>query len=47
MKKHLSIFAPYINDIPKKYFATLKEDLHPPVWLSKLKANEINKILAS
>ena len=47
MEKLLSLFAPYFNDIPKKYFSTFNENLHSPAWFSKLKANEINKILAS
>jgi glycosyltransferase involved in cell wall biosynthesis len=44
LKKMRSLFSPYIDDLPKKYFSSLNENLHSPAWYSNIKADAINKI---
>ena len=42
--KMRSLLSQHIDDLPKKYFSTLNENLHSPAWFSNIKAEAINEI---
>ena len=44
IKKFISLIAPHIDDLPKKYFSTSNKNLHSPAWFSSIIHKQIYEI---
>lgn len=44
LKKFISIIAPHLDGLPKKYFSTNNENLHSPSWFSSIKKQQIDEM---